>query len=34
MIGKTKEQVVEELQKAGTPPDALEKIAPHKVVFI
>lgn len=31
MIGKTKEQVAEELKKAGTPPEALEKILPHKV---
>jgi len=31
MIGKTKEQVAEELKKAGTAPEALEKILPHKV---
>jgi glucose-6-phosphate isomerase len=31
MIGKTKEQVSEELKKADTPPDAMEKILPHKV---
>ncbi|XP_078493676.1 glucose-6-phosphate isomerase-like [Ciona intestinalis] len=31
MIGKTSEQVKSELEKAGTSPEALQKIMPHKV---
>ena len=31
MIGKTEQEVLAELQKAGTAPDAIKKIAPHKV---
>nr|XP_026693128.1 glucose-6-phosphate isomerase-like [Ciona intestinalis] len=31
MIGKTSEQVKTELEKAGTSPEALQKIMPHKV---
>jgi glucose-6-phosphate isomerase len=31
MMGKTRDQVVDEMRKSNTPEDQIEKIAPHKV---
>jgi len=31
MIGKTEDEVLAELQKSGTAPDAVKRIMPHKV---